>query len=449
MNNFAKGNNLLLSSPKTSEGPESILWLTPTDSSIITRPSTSYVSQWLDISGNDYHVSQAVEADQPLYSTSPSRRVVFGASDKLTVTLSTPINGIMVLGTTGGTARYTVSIPAGTFVVGRHLNQYMPDDSIFAQIIVDSSASEDHVNNLISYVRNILGAGNDYGSRTSFSSYWRAWTEITEFPTINTSNATSLLSTWHTCTGLTSFPVLDTTKVTNFTNSWTSCSNLTSFPNIVTTAGTNFNSTWANCSSLSSFPLLDFSNATILSAAWSNCSGLTSFPLINTTKVTTLTNTWANCSSLTSFPQIDTSSVTDFNRTWIGCLNLTSFPLLDTSSGTIFSDTWGNNRQLTSFPLLNVINGTTFRGAWSGCLKLVNFPANFFNGCSATAFNGSFANTNLSTQSIDNILVSINSNGTSNGTFNQSGGSAPSATGQAAITSMRSRGWSITVTGGF
>ena len=33
--------------------------------------------------------------------------------------------------------------------------------------------------------------------------------------------------------------------------------------------------------------------------------------------------------------------------------------------------------------------------------------------------------------------------------FNQSGGSAPSATGEAAIDTLRSRGWTVTVTGGY
>jgi len=33
--------------------------------------------------------------------------------------------------------------------------------------------------------------------------------------------------------------------------------------------------------------------------------------------------------------------------------------------------------------------------------------------------------------------------------FDQSGGSAPSSTGEAAITTLRSRGWTVTVTGGF
>jgi hypothetical protein len=72
-----------------------------------------------------------------------------------------------------------------------------------------------------------------------------------------------------------------------------------------------------------------------------------------------------------------------------------------------------------------------------------------FDNCLCTNFTGAFTNTGLTQESIDGILVSINSNGTSNGTFNQNGGSAPSATGQSAIDAMRSRGWTITVTGGY
>jgi hypothetical protein len=72
-----------------------------------------------------------------------------------------------------------------------------------------------------------------------------------------------------------------------------------------------------------------------------------------------------------------------------------------------------------------------------------------FDAVTATNFNNAFLSTNLSQQSIDDILVSINTANTSSGTFTQSGGSAPSATGEAAITAMRSRGWTVTVTGGF
>ena len=94
-------------------------------------------------------------------------------------------------------------------------------------------------------------------------------------------------------------------------------------------------------------------------------------------------------------------------------------------------------------------NGAIFTYAWYGCSGLTSFPTNFFDNCLATNFTNAFTNTNLSQESIDGILVSINSNATSNGTFNQSGGSAPSAAGEAAITAMRSRGWTVTVTGGF
>jgi hypothetical protein len=188
---------------------------------------------------------------------------------------------------------------------------------------------------------------------------------------------------------------------------------------------TSFFRFWREWRELTSFPLIDTSNGTNFQAAWYNCAGLTSFPLLDTSSGTNFQGAWTGCSSLTSFPLVDTSSVTNFQGAWNGCSSLTSFPLIDTSSG------------------------TNFQGAWYGCTSLASFPANFFDNCLATNFTNAFTNTNLSQQSIDNILVSIESNGTSNGTFNQSGGLAPSTTGEAAITALRNRGWTITVTGGF
>ena len=164
---------------------------------------------------------------------------------------------------------------------------------------------------------------------------------------------------------------------------------------------------------------------------------------------TSFLNAYLGWIHLVDFPLIDTSSVTSFQGTWNGCTGLTSFPELNTSSVTSFNTTWRNCLGLTSFPELDVSKGTNFNNAWNGCSRLTSFPANFFNNCSATSFVNAFISTNLSQESIDGILVSINSNATSNGTFNQSGGSAPSAAGKAAITAMRSRGWTVTVTGGF
>ena len=129
--------------------------------------------------------------------------------------------------------------------------------------------------------------------------------------------------------------------------------------------------------------------------------------------------------------------------------HLVDFPLIDTSNGENFTHAWNGCSGLTSFPKLDTSRGTSFSNAWTGCSRLTSFPANFFDNCSATNFTNAFTSTNLNQASIDAILVSINSNATSNGTFNQSGGSAPSAAGEAAITAMRSRGWTVTVTGGF
>jgi len=131
--------------------------------------------------------------------------------------------------------------------------------------------------------------------------------------------------------------------------------------------------------------------------------------------------TWANCSSLTSFPLIDTSSGTNFSFTWVGCSSLTSFPLINTSSGTNFNRTWRN------------------------CLNLVDFPSNSFDTNIASNYTDAFSNTSLSTQSIDNILVSLDTSGVTNGIFAQSGGgNTPSATGLTAKANLISKGWTVT-----
>jgi len=189
-----------------------------------------------------------------------------------------------------------------------------------------------------------------------------------------------------------------------------------------------------------------FENVTIFNAAWVNCSSLTSFPLINTSSGTSFSFAWQGCSSLTSFPLINTSSGTGFVFAWNSCTSLTSFPLINTSSGTIFTNAWRNCSSLTSFPLLDISSGTNFAQTWQGCSSLTSFPANAFDTNIATNYTDSFSFTNLTTQSIDDILVSLVASGVSNGTFNQSGGQAPSATGQNAITTLLGRGWTITTT---
>ena len=162
--------------------------------------------------------------------------------------------------------------------------------------------------------------------------------------------------------------------------------------------------------------------------------------------VTSFVRTWQNCSSLTSFPLIDTSNGTDFSVSWSSCTSLTSFPLIDISNGTNFNNTWLFCTSLTSFPLLDTSNGTNFTQTWSFCTSLTSFPANAFDANIATIYTNSFNTTNLTTQSIDDILVSLVASGVSNGTFDQSGGQGPSATGQTAIATLTNRGWTIQTT---
>jgi len=74
---------------------------------------------------------------------------------------------------------------------------------------------------------------------------------------------------------------------------------------------------------------------------------------------------------------------------------------------------------------------------------------NAFESNSNTDYTNAFKDTDLSQTAIDNVLVEIEKAGTSGGDFEQTDGTAPSATGEAAITTLRGRSWTISVTGGF
>jgi hypothetical protein len=166
--------------------------------------------------------------------------------------------------------------------------------------------------------------------------------------------------------------------------------------------------------------------------------------------VTDFTSAWAGCSSLTSFPLINTSSGIQFGQTWAYCSSLTSFPLINTSNATAFvfsgKGAWLFCSSLTSFPLIDMSGVTNFKQAWNQCSSLTSFPSNAFDTTTTGNYNSAFSTTNLTTQSIDNILISLDTSGTNNGTFTQSGGQAPSATGLAAKDNLVAKGWTVTYT---
>jgi len=389
--------------------------------------ATDPIGYFGDKSGNDNHATQATAARRPTYQTGPARAKFDKVDDRLTVTVPTGgFTGTMVLATDQGAASYGVNIPAGPYDIGGRGGQYFPGNAIVGQLIRDGALSKGESAAIEAYfVAN--GATASYGAVTSFKNFWRAWTELTSFPLIDTSAGTDFKQTWRDCSSLTSFPLIDTSSGTRFSGAWRECTSLTSFPLLDTSAGTNFRLAWYYCTSLTSFPLIDTSSGTNFFAAWYYCTSLTSFPLIDTSAGTNFRLAWYYCTSLTSFPLIDTSSGTNFFAAWYYCTSLTSFPLIDTSAGTNFNQTWRD------------------------CSSLTSFPANIFDNVKGGDFTEAFTNTALTQTSIDNILVSLVASGISAGTrvFDQSGGSAPSSTGEAAIDTLRSRGWTVTVTGGY
>jgi hypothetical protein len=324
----------------------------------------------------------------------------------------------------------------------------------------------------------------DTAAGTSFRDAWQGCSSLTSFPLINTAAGTNFGSAWNGCSSLTSFPLINTAAGTNFPFTWQGCSSLTSFPLINTAAGTTFGNAWQNCSSLTSFPLINTAAGTNFGSAWNGCSSLTSFPLINTAAGTTFQQAWNACSSLTSFPLINTAAGTNFSIAWKGCSSLTSFPLINTAAGTNFSEAWRSSSSLTSFPLINTAAGTNFNFAWNGCSSLTafpaldfdaavglasdtgntgfrstwqnctalaDFPANIFDNTTCTRYLDAFINCALTAQSIENILVSINTANTSNGNLSLQGGTNAAKTtwtanANTAYDALVARGWTITFT---
>ena len=452
--------------------------------------------------------TQPVATKRPTYKDTPDRLEIDLVDDALLFDVPTGgIDGYMVVGTDDGTASYGVSLPEGQYELG---GDYFPStNSMSGFLLREGDVSKSDLRNIEKYFIS-KGAKASYGDVTSFTNYWRdknitefplidtssgtnfsyawalnnlisfpqldmssatrvdhAWRQnsltefpaidfpnctnfsyawafnnkLTEFPLIDTSSATNFFGTWLN-NNLTEFPLIDASSVINFQSTWYG-NNLTSFPLIDTSSGIIFGSAWY-ANNLTSFPKLDMSSATSIQAAWRQNS-LTSFPAIDMPNCANFREAWRD-NALTSFPLIDTSSGTDFQGAWYAN-NLTEFPLIDTSNGTNFIFAWYSNN-LTSFPKLDFSSATRLQEAWR-TNPLENFPESVFDNCLCTDFTDAFSGTNLSQTSIDNILVSIESNGTSNGTFGQSGGSAPSSVGETAIDNLRSRGWTITVTGGY
>ena len=171
----------------------------------------------------------------------------------------------------------------------------------------------------------------------------------------------------------------------------------------------------------------------------------------NATKnVTNFEGAWKGTTSLTNFPRINVSSGTIFNDTWRNS-GIVNFPVLDMSSGTSFSGTWRSCDNLVSFPGAIMTNGSSFRNGWRSCDTLNNFPANQFDTTgtlASDAFQNAWKDSALNAQSIENILVSLDTNGASNITLGIQGGTNAAKTtwstaANTAYTNLINKGWTI------
>ena len=182
---------------------------------------------------------------------------------------------------------------------------------------------------------------------------------------------------------------------------------------------------------------------------WDSCTGLTSFPQLNTSNVTDFYRAWAGCTGLTgTFPTIDTSKGTRFLDAWSGC-SLTDFPALDFSEALDFGSAWESN-DYNSFPATTFPKATNFSFAWR-YVPITDFPAGAFDSTGTlvtTAFQQTFLDCALTAASIENILVSLDTNGATGVTLTLSGGtnaakSTWTAAANTAYTNLIGKSWSI------
>jgi len=360
-------------------------------SSLSEGSVTSWNGQFVG-SDNDANltITQATSADQP---TAAGAVVTFNDNtDHLDVPAGfvEPSGGSwQIVGTSLGTVAYKVNDNAVSELnLWGNLGgtAYRKSGDLYGIILLPSSATEGDIQGS----RKLLidkGAGD--GVVFNADNTWRDRQDIVQFDGGDMSNVTRAANSWYNCTSLTSFSS-DLPLAVNMSGAWFGCTSLTSFSS-------------------------DLSSASNVSATWRGCNSLTSFSS-DLTSASTASYAWFVCSSLTSFSS-NMPSVNNLFVAWLGCSSLTDF------SADVFAN-WNPSS----------ISSGVFNRAWESC-------------------------TSLTAQSVENILTSIDSSGkyaTSNGA---SGGSALadagidisydgttlSAATNTAVTSLKSKGWSIIV----
>ena len=308
--------------------------------------------------------------------------------------------------------------------------------------------------------------------------------DLTSIGTISdTSNVTSMADIAKACSSLPSWPQLDYSSNQSFNDAFRNCNQMVTWGDGSPTPLPELligKQAWLDCDRLASFPQCTFPKATSLEYAWSNCTQMTTWgdgtTTVEMTEVLSLRDAWSSCSSLETispinapkcksfylawyanqgiedFPALDCSSGENFQDAWNSCANMKNFPSIDVSKGTNFVQTWSHCQTIQTFPQLSFTSGTNFTNCWKNNYALTTFFPNAFNTTgvlNSNAFVGAFTGCALTQQSIENILVSWDTNGQSNIQADLDGGTNAgkwqwTAAALAAYDNLIAKGWTIT-----
>ena len=168
-----------------------------------------------------------------------------------------------------------------------------------------------------------------------------------------------------------------------------------------------------------------------------------------------LDSSFRGCSNLEEIiaPAISFCSVTNFRRVFRDCSSLEAFPSVETKNISNFENAWWGCSSLTAFPKLDFTSATKFTGAWNGCTSLADFPPKMFDKTgdfsSTNNFSNAWNNCALTAQSIENILVSLDTNGDTGIPLTISGGTSASYStwsqaAKDALTNLQNKSWTVT-----
>ena len=168
----------------------------------------------------------------------------------------------------------------------------------------------------------------------------------------------------------------------------------------------------------------------------------------------TLDSCFRSCANLVEIiaPHHSFSSVDNFRRTFRDCSSLNAFPLVETKKISNFENAWWGCSSLTAFPKLDFTSANRFNSAWNNCTSLADFPPNMFDKTgefsSTNNFSYAWNNCALTAQSIENILVSLDTNGDTGIPLTISGGTSAaystwSQAAKDALTSLQNKSWTV------